>query len=90
MVATVLSIIFGVAIFLLVAGSLFKMYIKPLIDKKKGNLDIVADNKNGFKCFYNKKNKRVKITFKAPYSNSAKAALTDMIKEMQKVDLESK
>lgn len=90
MVATVLSIVFGVLIFLLALGAFFKMYIKPLIDKKRGNVEIIAANKNGFKCAFDKKHKKVKISFKAPYANSAKSALTDMVKEMQKVDLETK
>lgn len=87
MVSTILSIVFGAGIFLLLAGSIFKMYILPLINKRKGNVEVIADNKNGFRCKFDKKHKKVEITFKAPYSNSAKAALADMIKEMQKVDI---
>lgn len=90
MVSTILSIVFGIGIFLLLGGSIFKMYILPLINRKKGNVEVIADNKNGFRCKFDKKHKKVEITFKAPYANSASSALSDMIKEMQKVDITNK
>lgn len=86
MLTLILSAVFGTLTFLLLIGAFVKMYLKPLIDKKRGNLDVLADNRD-FKCIFNKKSKKVKITCRANYANTAKAAITELLEGISKVDL---
>lgn len=83
----IMMYIFIAGSFLIGAGKLYAMFVKPLIDKKNGTLVEIAKTKD-FKCLYNKKSKKLSIKFKDGYSNNSRTAFDKMVQEFHKCDKE--
>ncbi len=85
MVSTVLAGIFGGCLGLLILGATYNMYVKPVFEKKKGQIEELAKTKDT-RVFYNKKNKVLTIKCKAGYSNNGKEAIAHLQNEFNKIN----